>query len=168
MRLVRDIGDKNCEEIEDRFGFHAEILAEGSNPVMSEQIYPDPASDGIDFEPTEWELAEMRWPHHIPTHSMWRIGCNDSVKQKGEGSIFDFYAELGHVCEGWYGPDEGFDQETLTFLGRGAVAFYLQARGVWKPNMVEFPDRPEHRAESKISEAFPMSLCSPPTQLSTC
>jgi hypothetical protein len=45
----------------------------------------------------------------------------------------DFYAELAHLCNGRRRPDES----GLTFLGRGAIAFYLQEIGAWKPDLID-------------------------------
>jgi hypothetical protein len=40
----------------------------------------------------------------------------------------------------------------MNFLGRGAIAVFLQAIGTWKPNVVELPDRPEH---TRMREKWP-------------
>jgi len=117
------------------------------------KIYPDPFAEGIPYEPADWLVrGEGPFARHLPTHTIWRI---DFIRDRPSGGreLKDWYATLAHVCEPYYGPDEGLDDETMDFIGRGAIAFYLQAIGAWNPEVVEEPDTPDQK---RIKSRFPV------------
>jgi hypothetical protein len=97
-----------------------------------------------DAQLTEWEMGGGALIRHLPTSTIFRIGVDEEARRKGKASLDDFYAQLVHACDAKWAPDQGMDQDSLNFLGRGAIAVYLQEIGVWKPVVVEIPDRPEH------------------------
>jgi len=118
--------------------------------IDGRRIYPDPDADGIEYEPSEWQLCDKHHVRHVPTHSVFEVDVDRDRMTGKYLDIEDFFARLVHVCDGQYAPDEGLDEETLVFLGRGAIAFNLQAIGLWKPQVERYPDRPEHnRMKSK-------------------
>ena len=125
---------------------------------MIGRIYPA-ENGGILYEPADWKLREGHYIQHMPTLCMFRIECNEAALKSGKATIHDFYAVLAHLCDGRPCPDD----DGLIFLGRGAIAVYLQAIGAWKPLVEEMavetcpvckePWHDGHRCDlSKISE----------------
>jgi len=120
--------------------------------VMGAKIYPDPNSKGIEYEPSEWELLDGPYARHQPTGLIFRVDCDEEILHRKAAAVNDFFACVVHACDHLYRADEGFDEEMMQFLGRGAIAFYLQAIGAWKPEVVSYPDRPEHK---RIKRNYP-------------
>jgi hypothetical protein len=117
------------------------------------KIYPDPVAEGMPYEPADWVVPDDGpFARHLPTHTIWRIDFNRESPSGGR-ALNDWYATLAHVCQPHYGADEGLDDETMDFIGRGAIAFYLQAIGAWKPEVVVTPDTPEQK---RIKSRFPV------------
>jgi hypothetical protein len=94
------------------------------------RIYPDEI--GILYEHADWRLCDGPYVQHLPTSGMFRIGCDEGAIARGSARLTDFYAEPAHLCKGLRCPAES----GLTFLGQGAIAFYLQEIGVWKPDLI--------------------------------
>src|SRR5580704_12453634 len=97
---------------------------------MLRRIYPE--ENVVLYEPADWRLCEGNYVQHLPTNCMFRVECNENAIVMGSAKLTDFYAELAHLCNGRRRPDES----GLTFLGRGAIAFYLQEIGAWKPDLI--------------------------------
>jgi hypothetical protein len=116
----------------------------------SRKIYLDPNARGIAYEPEEWELSGAAFARHLPTSTIWEIDF-DRVSSSGGTRLEDWFVRLVHVCDHRYKADEGLDDGTMEFIGRGALAFYLQAIGAWKPEIVDEPDTPE---QAKIRQKY--------------
>lgn len=101
---------------------------------MIGRIFPAD-SGGTLYEPADWKLCEGPYVQHMPTLCMFRIECDEEALESGNATIHDFYAILAHLCEGRPCPDG----DGLVFLGRGAIAVYLQTIGAWNPNLEETP-----------------------------
>jgi len=118
--------------------------------IKGRKIYLDPKADGIEYEPSEWRLCEApaHCVTHLPTWTIFQIRLNEEARAKGKATLDDFFAVVVHVCRGQYRPTD----DVLEFLGRGAIAVYLQAIGAWKPEVTRTPDTARHKT---IKSSYP-------------
>jgi hypothetical protein len=98
----------------------------------------DPKAKGVLFEPKDWDLVEgFNMMRHKPTSCLFQIECDDAAMRASRTTIFDFSARLIHVC----GDGRIPRQAEQARLGRAAIALFLQEIGVWKPEVINIPDR---------------------------
>jgi len=102
--------------------------------IDGEIVRLDPEAGRVLYDPKDWELVEgQTMIRHKPTSCIFIIECDDEAMQNGEATLFQFSASLIHVCDHRRIPSI---TKQVT-LGRAALAVFLQAIGVWKPEVRE-------------------------------
>ena len=107
------------------------------------KIYLAMGAADVEYELPEWRLCEspVNCIIHVPTWSIFQIERDRDQRNGRAVTPGAFFARIVHLCDPEYRPSD----EELEFLGRAAVVVYLQAVGIWTPDMADGADRPERK-----------------------
>lgn len=108
--------------------------------------------DSVSVVPEHWRPShgDSRVLVHIPTGNCYQVSVGDDVPEGTKTTIFNLHARLYWIPEGGIVPDS---KAQLDFA-RAAIAVWMVDKGLWKPEIMDSPNRPGHNSRKDLVRGF--------------
>jgi hypothetical protein len=112
----------------------------------------DPSFDSVSLRPEHWSVNNARagLVRHLPTGNCYKVEIGDEVQEGEKASIFNLRAQLYWMPEGGVIPHG----DTQVKFGCAAIAVFMVHRKLWKPHIVDVPERPEDSPRKRLARGL--------------